>query len=227
MARQVLYLHWRASRLVLLPFVLAAFGLPLLAVQGMGAASVDAGMRHALTIAEGMDLWLPLFPALAGALGATLALTAWNWDHQGGHVYALSLPVSRGRYALLKLGAGAALLLLPTAAFLAGAVLATASVEVPDGLRTYPVAVSVRFLSAALVIYAVLFAMAAGTIRTTVWVLTTMVVALVTGSLLTEMLVEAGLVREGFNLMATVGDLLMEWPGPLHVLAGNWRLIDV
>ena len=35
MARQILYLHWKAIRLGLLPLVIAAFGLPLLTIQGL------------------------------------------------------------------------------------------------------------------------------------------------------------------------------------------------
>lgn len=229
MARQVLYLHWKASRLVLIPFVLAAFGLPLLAIQGTaaGATALDADPWRALRIVEGMELWLPLFPALAGAVGITLALTAWHWDHQAGHVYALSLPVARWRYALLKMGAGAALVLVPAAALLAGSLVAAASLELPAGLHAYPFALTLRFLAAALVVYGIFFSMAAGTVRTTVWVLTAWVTFLLVGTVAVDALATAGVVPSSFSLMGLVGDALFEWPGPFHVLDGNWRLIDV
>ena len=36
MAAQMLFLHWKNVRLGLVPFVVCAFGLPLLALQGAG-----------------------------------------------------------------------------------------------------------------------------------------------------------------------------------------------
>ena len=226
MARQILYLHWKASRLVLVPFVLAAFGLPLLVIQRTGVG-LEGEPWRAMSILDSVELWLPVFPALAGAVGITLALTAWHWDHEVGHVYALSLPVARWRYALLKMGAGAVLVLLPTAALLAGSLIATAAVDLPDGLRAYPGALTLRFLACALLLYGFFFSMAAGTVRTTVWVMTVWVTLLIVGSVAVDGLAAAGVVPPTFSLMAFVGDALMEWPGPFNVLAGNWRLIDV
>ena len=117
MYRPMLYLHWKQVRWGLLPFAFAAYALPLLAVQGLGTApGMEATTLEAYRIVGGFQVWLPVFPLLAAAVGMTLALSAWNWDHQLKHVYALSLPISRWRYAALKMGAGATLALVPTAA---------------------------------------------------------------------------------------------------------------
>ncbi|MBT8403800.1 MAG: hypothetical protein KJP18_08090, partial [Gemmatimonadetes bacterium] len=102
MTRQLLSLHWKAARWGLLPWVVAAFGVPFLIVGRMRA---DATLQSS-------DVWLqmatisPLFPLMAVAAGATVALSAWSWDHRHGHVYALALPVSRWRYAASKFAGG-------------------------------------------------------------------------------------------------------------------------
>lgn len=224
MAMQILSMHWKAVRMGLIPFVVAAFALPLLSVQGLGAndASVDAYRAVQL-----FELWLPLFPLLASALGATLALSAWNWDHQNDHVYALSLPVSRWEYALLKFGGGVVLAMIPVAAFLGGSLAATASVSLPTGLHAYPVELTLRFLFAALLVYAVFFALAAGTIKTAVIVLS----ALVAGPLLVDFAMgflgayDASLAA--FNATEWLLNSLVEAPGPFRVFTGSWMLIDV
>jgi len=74
-------------------------------------------------------IWLPFYPMLALAIGITLALSSWNWDHQLKHVYALSLPVTRLEYSLLKMGAGAALAMLPVIGLWIGAHVASMSLE--------------------------------------------------------------------------------------------------
>lgn len=116
MFRSLLYLHWKQISLPLIPFILAAYALPLLSVQGLGTPpGMDSSMLEAYRIVAGAEIWLPAFPLLAAFIGITLALSSWNWDHQLGHVHALSLPLPRWRYALLKMGAGATLALLPVA----------------------------------------------------------------------------------------------------------------
>jgi hypothetical protein len=226
MATQMLWMHWRTVRLGLLPLALAAFGLPLLVVQQMGTwASPGQQESAALVLEVGQDFLLA-FPMLAAAVGFTLALTAWSWDHRMGHIYALSLPVSRARYAVLKFGAGAVLALVPVTCLLAGSMVATATIALPAGLRAYPLELSARFLFAVLLLYSLLFAMAAGTIRTTVIVLSAAVAIPFFWSL-------------GFELLGPAHPLVQQLPGweqvyegalvgfgPFRILAGNWMLFD-
>jgi len=228
--KQLLFVHWKGVKIGLLPFVLAAFGLPLMAVQGitpnpeMGASSTIQGAQ----MLYNLQVWVPFFPLLATLTGVTVALTAWNWDHRGEHVYPLSLPVARWQYVLMKMGAGAALLLIPFGAVWFGNLLATASLEIPEGLRAYPTAVAVRFLLTSLVMYALLFAMGAGTMRTAVWIIVGFLVVTVAGGALADFLTEAFFPNFGsFNLMEWVVQKSLEWPGPFEVVTGSWMLIDV
>ena len=228
MATQILYLHWKTIRLGLLPLTLAAFGLPLLAVQGLGRPEGLGDVLYTPLVLQTIGSRLLMFPILAGVLGVTLALSSWSPDHEAKHVYALSLPIARWRYALLKFGAGVLLALVPTAALLAGGYAATAALELPPLLRAYPAAVAVRFLFATLLVYALVFAFAAGSIRTTVLLLTAFVAFVVMGGPVLDFIgsmVGTDLVSGIF--IERVMDSLTRWPGPFHILAGNWALIDV
>ena len=228
MATQILSIHWKAARLLLLPFVVAAFALPLVSVQGLGPGwAGDVSSLFASRLVGTYALWSPLYPLLACAVGAVLALTAWNWDHQQDHVYALSLPVGRGEYALLKLGAGVVLALVPTAAFLAGSLVAAASVDMPAGLNAYPLALTTRFFAATLLIYAFIFALASGTIRTTVTLLGGFLALLLFGSVLMDQLVVFFPSLAQTDVMVLLGETINHPLSPFRVLTGNWMLIDV
>ena len=227
MAMQMLYVHLRAAGPALVLFALLAFGLPLFVVQGSGSsmyadgALISLGLRLRL-----LEASLPLFPALAVAVGATLALSAWSWDHKGNHVYALSLPVSRARYALLKFGAGAALALVPAASLLLGGVVAAAAVDLPAGLRAYPVQLAGHFLFAVLVLYALFFALASGTTRTAVAVLSLVIGVPLVASVGVELLGGVYPFLQSVDVGGAVETVLFDF-GPLRILTGNWMLIDV
>jgi hypothetical protein len=225
MYQPMLFLHWKQIRMVLIPFVIAAFGLPLLSVQGLGnlGGAVTLEPLEVLQAAQG---WLAAYPLLAAAIGITLALSAWNWDHQLKHVYALSLPISRREYAMAKMGAGAVLALVPVGAFWVGALVASAAVHLPAGLHAYPNGLALRFLLAVMVSYATMFALAAGTIRTTLIVLSTVLLYFVLGGAVQSYL---GLFFPFFQHTNVVGDTLtfLGGLGPFTVFTGSWMLIDV
>ncbi len=227
MYQPMLYLHWKQIRYVLLLFAVAAFAVPLLSVQGLGAPAPGAlGLRPYIAISTSQT-WLTLPPLLALAIGVTLALSAWNWDHQFNHVYALSLPIPRWQYATLKMGAGAVLALLPATTFWIGDQVATHSITLPSGLHAYPDQLALRFFAATLLSYAALFALASGTVKTTLWIVGGLTLVLVLSA------VAPWLLSFRFGLLAHVNGLetlthyLTALPGPLHVFTGSWALIDV
>ena len=229
MYQPMLFIHWKQSRLLLWPLVVAAFGLPLLAVQGLGSSAADESFATAYAAVAGLSQWLPLFPVLAGAIGVTLGITAWNWDHQLNHVYALSLPLARWEYAMLKMGAGVALAFVPAAALWLGAHVAAASIALHEGLHAYPNQLALRFLLASVLSYALLFAMAAGTIKTTVWVASSVLALFVFAGLMQEALGLSfpTLGFEQFSFVDATFEWLVRTGGPFEVFTGNWALIDV
>jgi hypothetical protein len=220
MTKQILYVHWKAVRLGLLPFVLAAFGLPLMVAQQMSVWRADAPTLSTSNALSGASLWAPFFPMLAAAVGCLLALSAWNWDHKTNHVYALSLPISRQRYAMTKFSAGVVLALIPVAALLVGGTLASAVVDAPAEVRAYPIQMAGHFFLASVLVYALLFSLAAGTIRTTV--------------ILLSVFVGIPMVLSMGALRPLIGDVpVSQWVaqvmryGPLRILFGRWMLFDV
>lgn len=228
MYQPMLYLHWKQIRVVLLPLVVASFALPLMAVEGLGASpGMTETSLNAYAVLSGLSVWLPVFPALAAIIGVMLALSAWNWDHRFGHVYALSLPLTRMEYALLKMGAGAVLTLLPAAAMWLGAHVAAAAVALPPGLHAYPNQLALRFLLATLIAYSVLFSMAAGTVKTSVWIVGGALALVVISLIGTDLLALRFGVAERTDIVGTVIGWLLDAPGPFEVFTGNWSLIDV
>lgn len=218
MFRVILYGQWKWSRLIVVVGTIAAFVLPIISVQG--AAGVDASPLHAQELLRAVQSWGTLYPVLAAALGLLVAIATWAADHRGRHVHALTLPVPRWRYVLLRFGAGATLLAGPILALLVGALLATATATIPSGLQGYPVALALRFAVAVFVAYAVFFAISAGTARTAGIILGTM-------AALALVQVLASLANVPLNLVDVVQVVVLNWPGPLAVFTGRWMLVDV
>ena len=228
MYQPMLFLHWKQIRMVLGLFVVAAFALPLIAVEGLGTPpGMDAVSLNAYRTLSAFQLWLPFFPALAAAIGLTLALSSWNWDHQQNHVYALSLPLTRWEYTIQKMLAGVSLALLPAIAFWLGAHVAAASVSLPAGLHAYPNELAARFFFATLPSYAMLFAMAAGTVRTTLWVSGVTFGFIFFGIIANDVLANYVDFFSRVNVVEEVYEWIIHAPGPFEVFTGNWSLIDV
>lgn len=224
MGVQLLRLHWKGARWPLFPFLVLLGGLPLVTWRFSAVPDnvLGAGAVLEASISLGM-----FYPILAAAIGAVVALTAWNWDHQTGHVYPLSLPISRARYAALKFAAGAAILAVPTVLLLVLSAGSSLFMELPVGLRTYPASLALHFFTASLTVYGLLFALAAGRMRTAVIVLSTLAATVLFGSGVSAFLVDAVPGLEYVDLTGTVIDLMIDEGGPFHVFFGNWSLVDV
>jgi len=218
MFRQILYTQWKWARLPILAFVLAGFALPLLSAQAFQpSGSLYFGAPVFLSALQGLGVFYPL---LAAAIGLVLALTAWASDHRGRHVYALSLPLPRWHYTLLRFGAGAVLILLPTLALWLSALITTSVTKLPAGLQAYPSALTVRFALAALIAFGTLFAVSAGTSRAAGIVLGVLA-ALVLAQLVADIL------EIKVHILDAVLYRIYIWPGPLEVFTGHWMLFDV
>ena len=135
-------------------------------------------------------------------------------------MYALSLPVERWRYVLLRYGSGALLLVAPILSMWIGALLATASVELQVGLNAYPNSLALRFALAVFLSYSIFFAISSGTSRTAGYILT-----VIGGVVIAELLLNA--VGAPAQLIDPLLNGVLNWPGPLEVFTGRWLLIDV
>ncbi len=231
MFQQILYTQWKSVRSGLIPIAIASFGLPLLAVQDLAlpsdlAAGDPIRALQADLIFHTWQIWLPFFPVFAAIIGAVFAINAWSGDHTAGHVYALALPLPRWKYVLWKMGAGSLLLLVPVAFLSVGSLVAVGSLDLAEGLHAYPLLFTQRFLMASLLAYAAVFAMASGTTRTMVIVMSVGLSVILGGQLLTFYLSEL-LPAFDWQLGDWLARIVVEWPGPFEVYFGNWNLIDV
>jgi hypothetical protein len=217
MFRAILYTQWKWSRLPLLLSVLAGFALPVLSVQRVSGVT---GYWATRTMLASVQAWGMLYPILGATLGLLVGALAWAADHRGRHVYALSLPVARWHYALLRFGAGLVLLAAPVLAVWIGGIVATATVTIPTGLHAYPTMLAARFALAVFVTYALFFAISAGTVRMASYVLGALAVVLVVEVVANAAGAHVSLVERFFLA-------LVVWPGPLELLTGRWMLIDV
>ena len=218
MFKEILRTEWNWSRYAVVVTVVAAFALPLVAIQPTGMESQS--LYDTTAIMNVMRRYSPWFGGLAMLLGLVFATTTWGADHRGHHVYALTLPVPRWQYVVMRYSAGLLLLCAPLAAMWFGCLVASAAAQIPTGLQAYPYALSLRFAFATVLAFSVFFAISAGTTRTAAYVLT---VLLVVG------LGQVGINVFGLdrNVIGWILDSLVVWPGPLEIFTGEWMLIDV
>lgn len=217
MFTQILYTQWKWTRAALGMFIVFAFVLPVALWRLLGP---ESGSTTAVTLMQAFDQTGAFLSIIALLGGFVLAVMPWTVDAQAKHVYPLSLPVTWQRYVVMRFGAGALSLVLPTIALWLGCLIALAFVDVPATLQTYPGTVAGRFLLAALVAYGITFALQylAGR-RAVLFLLGILLVMLVGGTAL-----------ELFGFQAvnrSVIRVLFEWPGPLSVFTADWSLIDV
>lgn len=218
MFRTILYTQWKWSRLVVVLGAVAAFGLPVLSIGQFGR---DQASRWEVSeMLASIQAWGVLYPVLAAFLALLIAALAWAPDHRGRHVYALSLPVPRWHYVLLRFGAGAVLLVVPVLALWAGTLVAAGAATIPAGLHAYPTTLALRFALAVLLAYAVLFAVSSGTARTAGYILAALAALVVV-----EML--ASVAEVNVHVLGPALLRIFVWPGPLEVFTGRWMLIDV
>ena len=230
MGIQMLKLHWKAAKWPMLPVLIAAFGLPMMAGRRAWGAeyTVDSlQAQSAWSVVTDAAAYGVTFPILAAIAGSILGLTAWTWDHKYNHVYALSLPISRWKYAVMKFGGGVILIGATTATFGAGAGLSAALANLPTGLQTYAGALSAHFFVATLSAYALLFALASGTIRTATIVIGSVVAFAAFGDGIFALLGNLWAPLGQVNIAQLAYLLLIDNGGPLSVFASNWMLFDV
>lgn len=187
--------------------------LPLLALQGEPAERYYH-MGQVQWLLARAAFFAPFYPATAVALGILFATGNWLPDATGRWVYAFTLPVSRPHLALLRLGAGAILLLPATLVLWGMGAIGVATAELPAVVQAHPGTIALRFAAGTLVVYA--FASLLVLLGRKVWYLAAAVVLL---------LILGGL---GIDWFAPLMDtLFLQTASPFHVFAGSWLLLDV
>ena len=214
MWRALLDTQWKWTRGIVLFGVIIGFALPLLSLRAALGAQTDA------TFIAAMQGWSIGYAIVAAGLGLLVGLVAWSWDHRLRHVYALSLPIERWRYVLLRFAAGVVLLTLPALGLLVGAEIVTYSSFVPKTLHAYPIALTLRFAFATLVAYAIFFAVSSSTGRTAGYILWAIGLAIVGQVVLNSL-------GSQIDILGRLTGIVFAAPGLLAVFSGRWMLVDV
>jgi hypothetical protein len=212
--RALLETQWKWTRGILLLIALTTFAIPLLSLRA------SAGARDDSIFISSMQAWAVGYAFAAAGVGLLIGVLSWSYDHRLRHVYALSLPIERWRYSLMRFTGGLALIALPVATLFVSAEIVAHSSLVPPTLHAYPVALTLRFAFAALVAYSVFFAISSATARTAGYILGAIGLAFA----LNIVLRAAG---SRIDLLGYVSDVLLATPGLLAVFGGRWMLVDV
>ncbi|MHB1096444.1 MAG: hypothetical protein ACYC3F_09735 [Gemmatimonadaceae bacterium] len=220
MFRAVLYTQWKWSRPAILLAVLVAGYIPVAALRSMPYKSADTYyipmLYQSITAASMYYQWLALFVAVI------VAISAWQADGQRQHVYALSLPVPRWRFVLLRFGAGAALLGVVAAAVGLFGGVAAAIAPLPPMLHAYPIGLAVRFWLGSLIPFGLIFALLVSNPRR---------VRLVVAGVATIIVVDMALATIGVIekpvVFGTIVDAIYSGRGPLAAFLSKWMLVDV
>jgi hypothetical protein len=213
MFRAILETQWKWTRGAVLAATVLGFLIPLASLRvARPAASAE-------DFVQAMQISGIAYPLLAAALGLAVAVFAWGHDHRGRHVYALTLPIERWRYALMRFGAGGVFLLPPVIGVLAGAGVVALTGAIPLGLHAYPAELTLRFALGSAVAFAIFFAISASTARTAGLVLG--VVAIV---VFAQFLLQ--ITGSNYDIFSRVTDALFGPVGMLSVFSGRWMLVD-
>jgi hypothetical protein len=103
---------------------------------------------------------------------------------------------------------------------LLGSLAVVASGAIPEGLHAFPLSLTLRFIFAAFVSYALFFAIGSGTTKTAAVVLGAIATILFAQFVLSALNID-------YDLLGHVGDFVFVRPGILSVFSGRWMLIDV
>lgn len=218
MFRAMLFTQWKWTRALILPLVIASFAVPVYSVSEFSEAGLSRSQVAPLLAS--MQAWGLGYMFAAGLIGMMVAAGAWSFDTKGKHVYALSLPLPRWHYLLLRYAAGALILLLPALFLWIGGLVATSSSEIPIGLRAYPTALALRFLLASFLSYSITFALSGLPKKVGIGLGVAIGVLFLADAAL-------GQVMGRSVILSSIFEWAIRWPGFLEVFAGRWMLIDV
>jgi hypothetical protein len=219
MFNALLKIQWKWTRVAILAATIIGFAIPVASVR-LFLAGGDLSRITAGRVVSSMQDAGILYSFVSAAIGLAVAFLAWSADQKGRHVYALSLPVSRARFAMMRFGAGSVFLLLPAAGVLIGSFVALALVDLPPGLHAYPFSLTLRFLLASFVAFALFFSVAASSTRAAATLL---------GGILGFVMLAVILAALGVNydILGKTTRLIFAEPGVLSIFTGRWMLIDV
>lgn len=220
MFKALMKVQWKRTKGAALLATVLGFVIPIASVQMVSWNGDPRYWNGAVGVVMAMQSFGVWYSLLAAGCGLAFATFAWSQDNAARHVYALSLPIARSKYAAMRFGAGALFLLLPALGVLIGCLIASLIAPIPIGMHAYPLSLTFRFLLAAAVAFAIFFAISAATPRAAAIVLGGIAAVVVIGFMLS-------LAAVRIDFLSTVITTLFASPGILSIFTGRWMLIDV
>ena len=218
MFSQTFYAQWKWNRDFLAFYTFVGFAAPLL-MMWIGLPQLGLASARELVFVGGViGVGVAVISVLAGM---TVAWQGYGVDERGGHIYALSLPVTRGRMLAMRVGSAAIMLVLPALGVWVGSVLAVGQAGLPPTLHGYAASLASRALLASWLAHACMFALRYAAGPRAKMVFAALIISF--GSLAFA----SQAVPAARAPILRAGDFLISNPGPFGVLFGRWTLIDV
>ena len=199
--------------------IAVGFAMPWL-LDGLGLASVEGSPAHQYMYRVSYSGAVLIIAAIT--LGAVAGVA---WAEQGNRmrgVYLMTLPLPRWQLLLLEFAVTATLVFGGALLVYIGGVVTGAVAPIPEGLRAYPAALAVRFLTMGLLVAAVLF----GPTRLAASPDPRRSSRLAIG-VGVAVLAIVGMESLGLRWASRAAMALIEPGAPLHVLLGSWQLVDL
>jgi hypothetical protein len=215
---QTLYAQWKWNRDFLAFYAFVGFVAPLL-ILWIGLPKLGLSSARELVFIGGVvGAAVAVISVLAGV---TIAWQGYGVDERVGHIYALSLPVTRIRLLAMRAVSAALLLAVPAAGVWVGATITLRQAGLPPTLHGYALALASRALLASWLAHAFMFALRYAAGRRAAFVFAALILTF--GSLAFA----SQAVPSARAPILRAGDFLISTPGPFGVLFGRWTLIDV
>jgi len=215
---QTLYVQWKWNRDFLAFYTFVAFTAPLVilwvALPHLGLSSA----RELVRVGGVVGIAIAVISVCAGM---TVAWQGYGVDERVGHIYTLSLPITRTRALVMRAAAALALLTVPAMGVWVGSALAAGQVALPASLHSYAGSLAGRALLAAWLAHACMFALRYSAGRRAKVVLFTLALGIGSLGFATEALPSAR------STIVRAAEFLISNPGPFGVFFGRWTLIDV
>lgn len=220
MFRAVLATQWKWARPVILLGVLLAGWIPVEALRSTAYRTADT--YYIPSLYNSIAMASTMYQLLALAVALVVAFSTWQADSLRQHVYALSLPIARWQFVLMRFGAGAVLLGAVAVAVGVFGGIASAIAPLPAMLHAYPVGLAVRFWLGSLIPFGLIFALIASNptwIRFVVVAFATIVVV--------DLLLRAFGITQNTIVMQWIATSVFGPSGPLAAFLSRWMLVDV
>jgi len=215
---QTLYTQWKWNRDFLAFYALVGFVAPL-GILWIGLPHLGLSSARELVMVGGV---IGAAIAVISVLGGvTIAWQGYGVDERVGHIYALSLPVTRMRLLAMRVLSATLLLVVPAVGVWAGATVALGQAGLPPTLHGYALSLAARALLASWLAHPCVFALRYAAGRRAALVFAALIITFGSLAFASEAVpsVRAPILR--------AGDFLISSPGPFGVLFGRWTLIDV